>query len=159
VDAQAGVEAAVQVLASALSGPSLVHDVGFLDCADIGSLSYLVLVDEIIGMTARFMRGVQVSRETIMMDLIEKVGPGGTFINQPESVSLCRREAWVPSVFDRNSYHLWSSSGSPTVEDIISKKVHKILNSHRPALLPSGVDTKLSEILMKAEARERASVT
>lgn len=157
VDAQAGVEAAVQVLASALSGPSLVHDIGFLDCADIGSLSYLVLADEVIGMVTRFMRGIQVSRETIMMDLIEKVGPGGTFINQPESASLCRREAWVPSIFDRNSYSLWSSAGRPTVEETLSKKVKKILDSHNPTPLPSGVEKMLSEILVEAEAREQAS--
>lgn len=156
VDAQAGAEAAVQVLASVLSGPSLVHDVGFLDCADIGSLGYLVLVDEIIGMAARFMRGIQVNRETIMMDLIAKVGPGGTFINQPESVSLCRREAWVPSILDRSSYHVWRGTGSPKTEDIIGVKINKILNTHQPVPLPYGVETKLAEILVAAEAREQS---
>lgn len=92
VDAQAGLEAAIQVMLSALSGAALVHDIGFLDCADIGSLAYLVLVDEIIGMAARVMRGIEVNPETIMLDLIMRVGPGGTFINQPESASLCRKK-------------------------------------------------------------------
>lgn len=156
VDAQAGAEAALQVMLSALSGASLVHDVGFLDCADIGSLSYLVLVDEIIGMAARVMRGVQVSAETIMLDLIEKVGPGGTFINQAESASLCRREAWVPSVLDRNPYNTWSGRGSPSMEELVAAKVNKILETHQPAALPEGVQEKFTEILLAAEAREYA---
>ena len=157
VDAQAGAEAALQVMLSALSGASLVHDIGFLDCADIGSLAYLVLVDEIIGMAARVMRGIQVNKETIMLDLIEKVGPGGTFINQAESASLCRREAWVPSVLDRNPYNIWTGKGSPGTEGLVAAKVNKILEKHRPAPLPEGAEDKFTEILRKAEKREMKS--
>lgn len=155
VDAQAGAEAALQVMLSALSGASLVHDIGFLDCADIGSLSYLVLVDDIIGMAARVMRGIQVNAETIMLDLIEKVGPGGTFINQVESASLCRREAWVPSVLDRNPYNIWKGKGSPVTEELVAAKVNKILETHQPALLPGGAGARIEAILTEAEAREK----
>ncbi len=155
VDAQAGAEAALQVMLSALSGAALVHDVGFLDCADIGSLAYLVLVDEIIGMAARVMRGVEVNRETIMLDLIEKVGPGGTFINQAASAALCRKEVWVPSVLDRSPFNRWSEKGSPTTETLAAAKANKILATHQPAPLPEGVQARVEEILLAAEARER----
>jgi trimethylamine--corrinoid protein Co-methyltransferase len=154
VDAQAGAEASLQVMLSALSGASLVHDVGFLDCADIGSLSYLVLVDEIIGMAARVMRGVEVSAKTIMLDLIEKVGPGGMFLNQAASASLCRREAWNPSVLDRNPYNSWSRMGSLTTEQLVAAKVEKILANHQPVSLPEGVNARIEAILIEAEARE-----
>ncbi|MEW6239387.1 MAG: trimethylamine methyltransferase family protein [Chloroflexota bacterium] len=157
VDAQAGAEAALQVMLSALSGASLVHDVGFLDCADIGSLSYLVLVDEIIGMAARVMRGVDVNADTIMLDLIEKVGPGGSFINQSRSASLCRREAWVPSVLDRDPYNVWSRKGSLSAEDHANAKVKKILETHQPKPLALEVMERIEQILTAAEAREKKS--
>ena len=38
LDLQAAIESTVQTLLSGLSGATLVHDVGFLDCAQIGSL-------------------------------------------------------------------------------------------------------------------------
>jgi trimethylamine--corrinoid protein Co-methyltransferase len=155
VDAQAGAEAALQVMLSALSGASLVHDVGFLDCADIGSLSYLVLVDEIIGMAARVMRGIQVDAHTIMFDLIEKVGPGGSYINQPRSASLCRKEAWVPSVLDRDPYNIWSRKGGLVTEDVVNAKVQKILETHQPKPLQPDVVGKIETILIAAEAREK----
>lgn len=154
VDAQAGAEAALQVMLSALSGASLVHDVGFLDCADIGSLAHLVLVDEIIGMAARVMRGVQVNTDTIMLDLIKEVGPGGTFINQAKSASLCRKEAWTPSILDRNAYNIWKDKGSPTTEDLIKKKLNRILEQHRPTPLSEEVLASFNQILAAAEARE-----
>jgi trimethylamine---corrinoid protein Co-methyltransferase len=154
IDAQAGAEAAVQVLMSALSGASLVHDVGFLDCADIGSLSYLVLIDELIAMAARIMRGIQVNAETIMLDLLETIGPGGTFIDDPRSAALCRKEAWVPSVFDRNPYAMWEEKGSRSTEQALEKKLQKILTNHHPARLPEGAAGKIEAVLAEAETRE-----
>jgi len=155
VDAQAGVEAALQVILSTLSGATLVHDVGFLDCADIGSLAYLVLVDEIIGMAARIMRGVQVNEKAIMLDLIKKVGPGGTFINQAESVALFRSEVWVPSVMDRNSFSSWEKKGSQKAEDLVWEKLKNILKTHQPAPLSPEAAKKIEGILAEAELREK----
>jgi trimethylamine--corrinoid protein Co-methyltransferase len=155
VDAQAGAEAALQVMLSALSGASLVHDVGFLDCADIGSLAYLVLVDEIINMAKRVMRGIQVNPETIMLDLIEEVGPGGWFLNQPRSAALCRTEAWVPTVLDRTPYTLWEKKGSQTAEELVNARVKNILNTHQPSPLQPEAVEKIERILSDAELRER----
>ena len=155
LDLQAGVEAALQVLLSALSGASLVHDVGFLDCADIGSLPYLVLADEIVAMAKRVLRGVAVSPETIMLDLIEKVGPGGLFLAEPRSAALCRKEAWVPTVFDRSAFALWDKAGQPQAERLVQEKLDKILKSHVPAPLPAGVPEAFEAILQRAEERER----
>ena len=156
IDAQAGAEGAMQVLMSALSGASLVHDVGFLDCADIGSLSYLILTDELIGMAARIMRGVQVNSETIMLDLLEKIGSDGNFISEPRSVAMCRTEAWVPSIFDRNPYAQWEKKGSKTTERMLEEKLKKILNNHHPTPLPESSVSQIETILQKAEAREQA---
>jgi trimethylamine--corrinoid protein Co-methyltransferase len=154
VDAQAGAEAAVQVLMSALSGASLVHDVGFLDCADIGSLSYLILTDELVSMVARIMRGIQVNSETIMLDLLEKVGSDGNFISEPRSAAICRTEAWVPSILDRNAYNIWQKKGSKNTEQILLEKLNKILTTHRPGPLPEGASEQINAILSVAELRE-----
>ena len=154
VDAQAGAEAAVQVLMSALSGASLVHDVGFLDCADIGSLSYLILTDELVSMIARIMRGIQVNSETIMLDLLEKVGSDGNFISEPRSAAICRTEAWVPSILDRNAYNIWQKKGSKNTEQILLEKLNKILTTHLPYPLPEGASEQINAILNAAELRE-----
>ena len=155
IDAQAGAEAAVQVLMSALSGAALVHDVGFLDCADIGSLSYLILTDELISMVARIMRGIRVNSETIMLDLLEKVGSDGTFISEPRSVALCRSEAWVPSVLDRNAYTTWEKKGGKRTDQVLVEKLNKIIANHQTAPLPAGAAEKIDSILSAAEAREQ----
>jgi trimethylamine--corrinoid protein Co-methyltransferase len=147
LDGQAGLEAAIQVLMSALSGAALVHDVGFLDCADIGSLGMLVLTDEIIGMAKRIMRGIEVNADTIMLDLIAAVGPGGSFLDQPRSVSRARQEIWVPSLLDRAPYTLWEQAGSLDTAERAMRKVRKILKTHQPTPLDAAVAAQISAIL------------
>ena len=152
VDAQAGLEAAVQVLMSALSGAALVHDVGFLDCADIGSLGMLVLTDEIIGLVKRIMRGVEVNPETIMLDLIAAVGPGGSFLDQPPSVSRARQEIWVPSLLDRAPHALWEQAGSTDAAERAMRKARKILKTHQPTPLDPAAAAQIEAILAEIAA-------
>jgi len=155
LDSQAGLEAALQVLLSSLSGAPLVHDLGFLDCADIGSLPYLVLVDEMIGMAKRILRGIPVSAETIMLDLIEKVGPGGMYLTEARSSSLCRGEVWVPTVLERSSFALWEKKGRLSTEELVQEKLKGILKNHAPVPLQAGLQAKFAEILEQAEVREK----
>lgn len=147
LDAQAGAEAAIQVLLSALSGAALVHDVGFLDCADIGSLGMLALTDEIIGMAKRIMRGVEVNREAIMLDLIEEVGPGGHFLDHPRSASLARKEVWVPTLFDRAQYVIWEQKGASDTAQRAWARVRALLARHQPPPLPPGAAEAIQAIL------------
>lgn len=154
VDAQAGAEAALQIYTSALSGASLVHDLGFLDCADIGSLTYLVLIDEIIAMVRRIIRGIPVNAETIMFDLLEKIGPGGSFLTEPSSVALCRSEVWVPGLMDRSSYVNWEKKGSKDTALRAQEKLIKILASHKSLPLDAAAREKIQTIVLEAEERE-----
>lgn len=151
LDAQAGLEAAIQVLMSALSGAALVHDIGFLDCADIGSLSLLVLTDEIIGMVKRIMRGIEVNPETIMLDLLAEIGPGGAFLDQPRSVSLARREIWTPTLLDRAPYVLWERDGAADTVARVQSKLQRILATHRPAPLAPAAADQIAAILAEVE--------
>jgi trimethylamine--corrinoid protein Co-methyltransferase len=156
VDLQAAIESTVQVVISGLSGQPLVHDVGFLDCANIGSLEMLVMNDEIIAMTRRIMRGVEISDDTLMLDLIDQIGPGGEFISAVETARRCRTEIWHPALLDRDTWDAWQEAGSPTMQDRVRARVQEILSTHRPAPLPDGVPEEIDALLEAAVQREQA---
>jgi trimethylamine--corrinoid protein Co-methyltransferase len=153
LDLQAAIESAVQVVLSGLSGATLVHDVGFLDCADIGSLEMLVMNDEIMAMARRILRGIEVSDEALMLDLIDRVGPGGEFVSTKETARRCRAEIWNPTLMDRNAWVNWEAAGSPTMPDRIRTRVREILATHQPPPLPDGAAAKIEAVLEAAEAR------
>jgi trimethylamine--corrinoid protein Co-methyltransferase len=153
LDLQAAIESTVQVMLSALSGATLVHDAGFLDCAEIGSLEMLVMVDEIIAMQRRLMRGIEVTDETLMLDLIDRVGPGGEFISTRETAKRHRAELWTPTLMDRERYVIWEANGAQTMTDRIRTKLRHLLATHIPPALPDGAADKIDAILRAAEAR------
>jgi len=154
LDLQAAIESTMQVVLSALSRATLVHDVGFLDCADIGSLELLVMNDEIIAMARRVMRGIEINDETLMLDLIDEVGPGGEFISTVETARRCRTEIWNPTLMDRNAWFNWEAAGSQTMSDRIKARLRKILATHKPQPLPAEVSAQIEAILQAAEARQ-----
>jgi len=155
LDLQAAIESTLQVVLSGLSGATLVHDVGFLDCADIGSLEMLVMNDEIIAMTRRVMRGVEVSDDTLMLDLIDKIGPAGEFMSTRETAKRCRAEIWTPALMDRDPWVNWEAAGSLTMRARIKSRVRDILATHKPPPLPDGAAERIEAILKAAEAREK----
>jgi trimethylamine--corrinoid protein Co-methyltransferase len=156
LDLQAAIESTLQVVLSGLSHAALIHDVGFLDCAEIGSLESLVMNDEIISMARWIMRGIEVSDDTLMLDLIDRVGPGGEFVSAKETARLCRREVWLPTLLDRQTWTSWEEAGSPTMSDRIKMRLREILASHQPPPLPPGAAEGIEEVLQAAEARVRS---
>ncbi|MCK4602445.1 MAG: trimethylamine methyltransferase family protein, partial [Phycisphaerae bacterium] len=80
LDQQAAAEAALSIMAAGLSGANLIHDVGYLESGLIGSHEMVVLSNELIGQVKHFLGGVQVNDETLALDVIKEVGPGGNFL-------------------------------------------------------------------------------
>jgi trimethylamine--corrinoid protein Co-methyltransferase len=155
LDLQAAIESTFQVVLSGLSGAAMVHDLGFLDCAGIGSLESLIMNDEIIGMTRRLVRGIEVSDQTLMLDLIDRVGPAGEFMSAKETARRCRSEIWNPKLLDRQPWVNWELAGRQTTLDRIRVRLRDILATHKPPPLPLGVQQQIEAILRAAEERTR----
>jgi trimethylamine--corrinoid protein Co-methyltransferase len=153
VDLQAAVESTTQVIFSCLSGASLIHDVGFLDCADIGSLEMLVMTDEIIALAKRIMRGIEISDETLMLDHVDAVGPGGEYLSTDETARMCRAEIYTSGLMDRQPWVMWQAAGSPTMQTRIRERLSYILDEHITPPLPPDVCHTLDRILRAAEER------
>ncbi len=153
LDLQAAIEGSLQVIFSGLSGATLVHDVGFLDSADTGSLDMLVMSDEIIAMMRRMMRGIDINDDTLMLDLIDEVGPNGEFMSAESTARRCRQEVWLPRLMDRNRWSSWETAGATTMNDRIRARLHQILDQHVPPELPPGAAEQIQAVLDAAEAR------
>ena len=157
-DLQAAIESTLQVILSQMSKTHMVHDVGFLDCADIGSLEMLVMTDEIIAMAKRIARGIEVSSDTLMLDLIDDIGPGGSYIATLETARRCRAEIFVPELMDRNPWMIWQENGAKTMLDRIRSKLADILIRPPSIQLSHDVLEDISAVLRAAEQREGSFV-
>ena len=145
-DEQAAIEATFSSLINSLSGLNLVHDPGFLEGAMIGSLEMLVITNEIVGMIKRFMRGIPVNEETLAVEVIGQVGPGGHFLGEDHTLKHFRNEHWHPAIMDRQNYFAWEKSGSKTMGERVKEKLREILSHHQPKPLADDVKNRIAAI-------------
>ena len=149
-DVQAAIEATFSTLINRQAGLSLIHDPGFLENAMIGSLEMLLITNEVMGMTERFLGGIEVSDETLAEDVIASVGPGGNYLEHDHTLRHFR-EFWQPTLMDRRNYHMWKADGSKTMEQRIREKITDILANHRCKPLPDDVRNTITEIRRRSE--------
>ncbi len=151
VDAQAGSEAAFSILAQGLSGLNLIHDVGYMDNGMVCSAAQLVLGDENIGMTKRFIQGIEVTSETIARELIEKVGPGGHFLEEAHTYKHFRNELWKPNLMMRKGFDEWHHQGAKDMATRIQEKLKNIIEHHKIPPLPDKILAALGRIKQSGE--------
>jgi trimethylamine---corrinoid protein Co-methyltransferase len=157
LDGQAAGEATMSILMAAQTGANLVHDVGYTGSGSQGSLYQLVMCDEIIGMVKRFMRGMEVTDETLALNVIDRVGPGGHHLADEHTMKHFKTETWFPTLINRMRYDEWkNSTNSSTMADRVAVKMRDILKNHEVPALPADVLKQIDDIVKKAEEREAA---
>jgi trimethylamine---corrinoid protein Co-methyltransferase len=152
VDAQAGLESAFSILSQGLAGLNLIHDVGYLDMAMVCSPAQLVLGNEAIGMTKRFIEGIRVNQETIARHVIESVGPGGHFLSEPHTIDHFRGELWRSDLLTRQNYETWKAEGGKDMSQRIQDRIKEILETHTVKPLSNNTLSALEKIKQNGEA-------
>jgi trimethylamine--corrinoid protein Co-methyltransferase len=151
-DAQAAAEAALSILLHTISGANLVHDVGYLDCAMTGSLELVAFCDEIIEWVRRYTRRIEINEETLALDLIDQIGPDGTFLDTEHTLKYVREE-WRPKLIDRRSYQRWAERGATTLQQRANQKVWGILETHRSESYPDDVVAAVKAVVQDADEK------
>jgi len=151
-DIQAGIESALWILWTALSGANLVHDIGYLESGLTCSYEMMVICDEIISCVRRLMGGIVLSPETLALDVTHEVGPGGDYLSTDHTLNYFR-EVWSPRLFDRRTYHAWLAAGRPTAIQSARELARHILATHRPVSLAVDLLQDLNAIVTEADAR------
>jgi trimethylamine--corrinoid protein Co-methyltransferase len=143
------------VTVAALSGANLIHDVGYLESGLLGSFDMLVMSNEVIGMAKRILGGITVTPETLAVDVIEQVGPGGHYLTQEHTRQHFRTELWFPTLIDRQMRRGWEASGRKTMAERVRAKVRDILEHHQPLPILAEAEARLKEIVAEADERHR----
>jgi len=153
LDQQASLEAGLSILMAAQSGANLIHDVGYLESGLLGSLDMLVLSNEAISMVKRIMRGISVNQETLAVQVISRVGPGGHFLDDDHTISHFKKEIWIPELLDRNNREDWDKAGCKSLGDRTRQTVQQILETHQSQPLEEKMVRELKAIIARADEK------
>lgn len=149
VDEQAAAEATLSVMMAQLSGANLVHDVGYIESGLTTSFEMIVLTDELIAMADHLMKGIEVSDDTLMLDEVDQVGPGGHFLGTEQTLKRFR-DFWYPGLLDRKRRPEWLEAGATTMGQRLNARVKEIIKEHRPKSLEPEQKERVQQILAKA---------
>ena len=113
VSIQAAYESAMSNLLVAMSGANYIHDAAGLMEADL-TVSYekLVMDNEILGMCDRVLKGIEVTDETLALDLMLAKGPGNDFLGEEHTVRHMRQEFFLPRLANRKKREDWAPDDS-----------------------------------------------
>ena len=151
LDAQAGIESTFSILSQALAGLNLIHDVGYMASGMACSCEQLVMGNEIIGMTRRFIEGITVNGDTLARDVITAVGPGGNFLAQEHTVNHLRKELWQHKLFNRQPIAAWQAAGQPVMEDRVREALRRLVETHQPAPLDGRILDEVQRLKREGE--------
>ncbi len=98
---------------------------------------------EIALMLKRINRGLEFSEESLCLDLIAKVGPGGSYMDDKHTLKNMRTAAILPKIATREMRGRWEDEGRPDAHARALKEAKRILSKENPARFPAELDERV----------------
>ena len=154
VDAQSAYESVFSLWAVCSGHGNLIkHAAGWLEGGLTASYEKFILDIDLLQMVCAFMRPFSVNDQTLALDAIADVGPGGHFFGTEHTQARYRDAFYAPLISDWRNYESWEEGGSPVAyQRANSLWKHALEDYHTPTLdesvkdaLNDFVDRRISE--------------
>lgn len=148
-DEHAAADASLSIMTALLSGQNLVHDIGYMEAGLTFGVEMVLYADEIISRMKAFCKGISLDSEALTLDLINEVGPGGTFLTTEHTFHHFR-DFWQPRFLNRRRRGDWVTSGGKSMGETLKEKIIEIMETHRPEEPSTGLSKEVDYILKQA---------
>ncbi|THB81143.1 MAG: hypothetical protein D3926_03625 [Desulfobacteraceae bacterium] len=143
-DAQAGIETMQNLFQCMMGGASIINQcLGVLDSIMTNSYEKFILDQEMISRILTFMNGFEGAKGDLAEEVIQEVGPRGTFLYHPSTFASCR-DAWRPCVSTWDNYEKWEEAGSPDAAQNATAVYKEMLANAPDTLLDPSVEEELT---------------
>ncbi|MHC4445688.1 MAG: trimethylamine methyltransferase family protein, partial [Planctomycetota bacterium] len=146
-DVQAGYERGMQVLANALAGTNFIHlSLGMMEQMMTASYEQVVIDNEILDAAFVIARGMEVNDDTLAVEVIKEIGPGGNYLAHEHTVKYLRKLCWFPKITVRDRYEAWQASGGKDMRQRANDLARKILAEHHPTYIDEKTKAELDKL-------------
>jgi trimethylamine---corrinoid protein Co-methyltransferase len=146
---QSAVDNTLSAFMAVASGADMLLGAGLLHGSRILAYDMLVMDAEIWSILQAMSRGVVVNDETLALDAIRSVGPGGSFLAHRHTKQHMR-QLWRPTLMDRRPFTDWEETGGGPREWAL-ERARAILREHHPAPLEPRLAAELGRIVASLE--------
>lgn len=137
-DIQAGMESALVLSAAVRSGVNFIlHSCGILGSYLSMSYEKFLVDEELCGMFKKLLKPIEVTDDTISLDIIKEAGIGGLYVTHNKTLERCRTEYFLPTIALRQTYDDWVEKGMLRADQRATKLMQERLESYnKPDLDP-----------------------
>jgi trimethylamine--corrinoid protein Co-methyltransferase len=135
-----------------MAGGKLLIGAGNVEATMSFDPAQLVIDDELVRIARRWERGVAADDEHLALEAIERVGPGGQYLDDDHTLEHLRSgELMGPGLFASGGRETWLAAGAKSLEARAREKARSILATHEVEPLPAEVGRELDRILALAD--------
>jgi len=145
VDAQSTYESAMSLWA-AISGHAniIMHAAGWLEGGLTASFEKLIVDAEMLQMMSEYLRPIEVNDETLALDAIAEVGPGGHFFGIEHTLSRYQTAFYQTMLSDQRNFESWQETGSVDTQVRANRIWKQLLKDYQQPPLDPAIDEELT---------------
>lgn len=149
-DAQAAYESVFSLWGAVMGGGNMIkHAAGWLEGGLSTSFEKFIIDVDLLQMVSEFLDPLVVDQDSLGLEAIRDVGPGGHFFGTPHTQSRYKDAFYAPLVSDWRNFESWQEAGSPTAEQKANRIWKDTLAQYeRPALDPA-IEEELDAFVAK----------
>ena len=151
VDAQAGYETVMGIWPALMSGTNfMLHAAGALESTMIISVEKMIMDFEVLRMFEWMLDpGLPVNDDTLALDTVKEVGPGGMYLAAPHTLANFRDVIYRSDLASTEDLKLWTERGSQDAETRANAIYKKMLEDYEDPELDAAVDEELQAFIAK----------
>ena len=148
-DATSSIKSSLERVAmSRMTRSDLFASLGGADQAMSASLDQLILDAEVYEHARAYLRRFEINDDTLALDVIHKVGPGGHFLGERHTVEHFKKEIWSRTMADT---FILDPMSKGSFSERAKTKVREILSTHKAPPIKEAVHKEMGQILKDAE--------
>jgi trimethylamine--corrinoid protein Co-methyltransferase len=121
-----------------------------LESGQTWSHEQLVIDNDVVAMNQRAIQGIDVTDDTMAVDIIKKAHEIKEFLHQRHTVQFMRRQS-KSKLIDRQTRGAWEAKGGKDLTQRAKEEARRIIDTHQPDPLSDDVKKTLREIVDSAK--------
>jgi trimethylamine---corrinoid protein Co-methyltransferase len=150
VDAQAAYESVFSLWGVTMGGGNMVmHAAGWMEGGLVASFEKFVLDCDLLQMVMEFIAPLEVTEDTLGLDAIREVGPGGHFFGAAHTLARYTDAFYTPLISDWRNYQQWAADGRPEAWQKANALWKQALAEYQPPAIDPAVAEELDAFVSR----------
>ncbi len=150
LDAQAAYESMFSLWGAVMGGANLIfHAAGWMEGGLRSSFEKMVLDAELLQMVAVALEPVVVDDDSLAVEAIADVGPGGHFFGTEHTQARYRTAFHAPMISDWRNFEAWQEGGSPAADEKAASIARQLLESHQDPPMEDDMRAELADYVAR----------